>query len=117
MLSGHDTLTAQFPAISAAAPFVPDGKKEQKKNPGRDRSGRSLVGTVPPGSRESGVCEASIGGSGGAGLDDEFLAKHAQCRFDAGHGSTVPRVEHAAHNLLVDAEALGEGYAGHAGFA
>ena len=54
---------------------------------------------------------------GGAGLDDEFLAEHAQCSLDAVHGGAVARVEHAAHGLLVHAESLGEDHARQAAFA
>ena len=46
--------------------------------------------------------------SGGAGLDDEGLAEHAQRGFDAGDGRAPARVEHAAHVGLVHPEPLGE---------
>ena len=58
----------------------------------------------------------SLGRSGGTGLDDEVLAEHAKCAFDAGDGGAVSRVEHAAHGLFVDAESLGESDAGQAAF-
>ena len=58
-----------------------------------------------------GVC------SGGAGLDDEFPAEHAQCGLDAAHGGGVARVQHAAHGLFVHAESLGEGHSGQVVFA
>ena len=73
----------------------------------RDRPGRfSFNGGIP-----------TPKSPGGAGLDNELVAEHAQRGFNAVQGGATARVQHPANGLLVDAEVPGEVHARQAAVA